>query len=275
METMDASSDNAAVDAASDDCLGDVGRGEEEQAEEEEDELTPFEYARYHGITRDHLSDSSAFDHIKALKEAIDSSPDGFLTDHSHLPRLSLGPPPDLRDRFSTPREALTYLRDFQQEMHPDNIEAIMDPMLTSRKLRSLRVELPLLRSDHETDCANISRERLRQGFEIRLQDIKLPLEIVDEENGEGLSIPSKYLDVAHKIVQDIKKEKLSCSKETLSYLAKTLKEPWTQEDEDRVWAAEKKHHRVRSNTYLLLAAFLSGRSKLTQVYRRSSHLNL
>lgn len=274
MEMMDATQDRSTVDAADDGCLDGDGREEEEVAEEEEEaeeELTPLEYARLHGITRNHLSDFSALDHIDALKGAIENS---AFTDYSHLPRLSLGPKPDLRDRFSAPREAIDYLQDFQNDMNPDGIEAIMDPMLTPRKSRSMRVELPLLRSDHETDCASFSRERLREGFEIKMQDIKLPLEIVDEENDEGLSIPSKYLDAAHKIVEDVKKERLTCSKETLSYLTKTLQFSWDQEDEDKLWAAEQTYHRVRLEQSSLPTIFLSARPKLTSVHRRSFPLN-
>ncbi|CAG8979886.1 hypothetical protein HYALB_00002660 [Hymenoscyphus albidus] len=232
VEMTDASQVGTIVDAARNDD------GREEEDEEEEEELTPLEFARLQGITQNHLTDTSASDHIDELKGQVG---DIVLTDDTHLPPLAFGPIPEPKDPFYASREALEYLQAFQQDMNPDAIEAIMDPMLTPMKIRSLHVELPLLRSDHETDCVEFSR---REGFEVKLQDINFPLEIVDEENGEGLSIPSKYLEIGHQIVEDIKKEKLVCSKETIAYLSDVLNASWDEEDEDKLWAEEQTYQR-------------------------------
>jgi len=69
--------------------------------------------------------------------------------------------------------------------------------MLKTRGIiKRAKLELPLIKTDHEMDCKNFAR---RDDFEIKLCDIKLPLEMVDEENNEGLAWPSRFASLEQK----------------------------------------------------------------------------
>ncbi|KAG9247076.1 hypothetical protein BJ878DRAFT_415625 [Calycina marina] len=92
-------------------------------------------------------------------------------------------------------------------------------------------LELPLLRSRNDIDRMKFA---CRDDFEIKLEDIKLPEEMVDGENGLGL--PAKLFDLGAGIIGELKKEKLEVSKEAMVVLGMALKDDWTTEDEKELW---------------------------------------
>ncbi|EHK98458.1 hypothetical protein M7I_5759 [Glarea lozoyensis 74030] len=132
-----------------------------EDEDEDEDDLTPLEYARQQGLSRNYLTDTNV------------------------------------------------------------------------QRVRKLRIELPLLKSHLETDLRKFAR---RDGFEIDLKDIKLPLELVDESAGEGMTFPDRHHELGSKIIEDLKMEKLAVSREAISFLQRAIQSSWTREDEDELW---------------------------------------
>ncbi|KAF8853706.1 hypothetical protein BDZ45DRAFT_657595 [Acephala macrosclerotiorum] len=100
-------------------------------------------------------------------------------------------------------------------------------------------LELPLLRSNHETDCKAFAS---REGFDITLQDVKLPLELVDDEKNEGLSWPSRFWEMGLETLQKLKAEKLSISKNTFMFINDCLKDDWSEDDAKALWDDEQKY---------------------------------
>ncbi|PVH82193.1 hypothetical protein DL98DRAFT_457219 [Cadophora sp. DSE1049] len=99
--------------------------------------------------------------------------------------------------------------------------------------------DLPLLRSDADTDCSNFAS---REGFEIKLRDVKLPLEDVGE--GEGFDWTKQYENLGTVILQDLKAEKISVTREAVAFLQACANVAWTEEDETQLWEKEQRYKR-------------------------------
>ncbi|KAL1843061.1 hypothetical protein VTJ49DRAFT_3196 [Mycothermus thermophilus] len=98
-----------------------------------------------------------------------------------------------------------------------------------SETLRSLKLELPALRSDHGTDCRALKRhvETLRKSC---LPDHRLPLHPVDVESGEGLEFPRRMLQKDADRIRAIERERLEVGKDVMVYVVRSLKAEWTDE---------------------------------------------
>jgi hypothetical protein len=105
--------------------------------------------------------------------------------------------------------------------------------MLDSKDFKDIHLELPLLKTDHALDCRSFAN---RYGFEIQLIDVKLPLEMVDDYSNEGLSFPSSMYCRGDEILDELKKERLVVSRETMEYLSAAIKPGWTDSDDTSLW---------------------------------------
>jgi hypothetical protein len=199
-----------------------------------DDDLTPLEYARLHGLSRDHLSDPLAFHHIRALEAVY---PEDIIDDS--LPEFDFGPELRLDERLSLSKDAARLLQAVAKQDTQETIDKLMLPMLSSSDVKNTKVELPLLKRDHETDCRNFARW---DGFEIKLKDVRFPLEVVDEEKNEGVGFPSAYWQLGDGIMEELKKEKLEVTRDTMLYLQAALKNTWTRQDNEELWQAEMKY---------------------------------
>jgi len=208
-----------------------------------EEDLTPLEYARVHGLSLDYLADSASFPHILKLQQEIHNC----LTDDSHLHQFNFGTNFSTEERLEVSRDAASLLASLNQDETLEWIDSLVLPMLDVREIKKMRLELPLLSTDHESDCRAFAR---REGFEVKLEDVKLPMETVNDENNEGLMWPSRFLNLGAEIVEHLKHEKLEVSRDTLVYLQNILKNSWTEEDEKTVWDNKLKYKRVGDNYF-------------------------
>jgi hypothetical protein len=208
-------------------------------SDDECDEVTPLEYARANGLCLDYLCDRASNSEAGKLRAILDHS----LADDSHLRRFAFGPELRVEERLSISKDAAFLLASVSREQAAEEIDSLVLPMLNSRNgIKKLKIELPLLHSDHEGDCKEFGR---REGFEVRLKDVKLPFEIVSEENGQGLKGPSHFNTLGTKTTEELKQERISVSKNTVGYLSGTLASVWTEEDEKNLWEIEQSYKRV------------------------------
>ena len=204
-----------------------------------DDEPPALQYARSNGLARDHLADQLVFSELAKLQIAVQLS----LADDIELHQFDFGSELKVEERVTISREGAQLLVCITQEDATEAIDALVLPMLKTKNIvKRTRLELPLLKTDHETDCNNFAR---RDDFEIKLCDIKLPLEMVNEENNEGLVWPSRLSSLGVKVVEKLKQEKVSISRDDLKYLQDTLKNGWTEEDDKNLWKSEQKYRRV------------------------------
>jgi hypothetical protein len=147
-------------------------------------ELTAIQYARLYGIAINHLADPLPISDIEALRKDIPET----LTEDTDLPNI------DLHVHVST-QEALTLDKGgaelLQSANHglssTEDLECILLPLLGSRRSRKLRLEIPLLRTDHASDFRAFARWE-KSNF----RDGCLPMEPLDDEMDVGLDWPQK-----------------------------------------------------------------------------------
>ncbi|RDL39822.1 uncharacterized protein BP5553_04162 [Venustampulla echinocandica] len=211
-----------------------------ECSDDEGYDLPPLDYARSKGLCRDYLTDSMAVVHTGELQARVGR----HLTDDPHLPQLDLGLSPCVNERLVLSQDGARFLQLVKQEESFEVIDSLVLPLLGNRDVKSSKIELPLLKSDHKTDFKEFAR---REDFEIRFKDVRLPLEIVDEENGEGLSFPSKYWQLEQHFRHDLEMEKIEVSKDAVAYLQTTIKDLWTQADEAELLDREQTCKRTKA----------------------------
>ena len=173
-------------------------------------EPTLLEYARYHGLARNHRErkclQDICFD-IDFQDQGDDQSLFQF-EDHAADPEV---------ERLHVDRRVVellsTITRPPIKAYHFDEND---EPRTNVR--RGLKQEVPLLKTDHEDDL-----RRFAPRFDPSLHDEYLPLEGLDEELDEGLGWPSKYLDLPQRIEQEYRAERLVVSKDVIQYLVETL----------------------------------------------------
>lgn len=178
------------------------------------EEPSIIDYARFYGLIRDHLEP-----HPLHGMAARDSLPSLELDDHPGLSDIDFA-------KFKIPEERLTVdagaasllsciaaLAKEAPSRHDDEIDA--------HRVRQLKHELPLLRSDHELDMLNFA-PRIIPGLEHEF----LPFETVDEEADEGLTWPSRCYELSNEYAQKSTSEKLQVSSDGFKYLHETLRFP-------------------------------------------------
>ena len=170
-----------------------------------------LDYARFHGLAIDHRLE----DPLKGLKSShcdLDFSGDAGLL---QLESFNATPP---RERLSISKDAAKFLTSIRN----DNIKDVNldDSFLPNpHRFRNLKVDTPLLRTDHEQDFRQFRRQ-----IDPDLKNEHFPLEKVDDEQDEGLKWPSSYGRVPEDTFTKISTEKIAVSKDTLLYLQGVLK---------------------------------------------------
>ena len=205
-------------------------------SDDEDGDVSPLEYTRANGLSRNYLVDSSSFVEMEKLRHLVDRD----VANDSHLPQFDFGPNVSIDERISMPHDATSLLASVAHEDNVEEIDALVLSMLPN--VRKLKIEPPLLRSDHQQDCREFGH---REKFEIKLKDVKLPLEMVNEENGEGLAWPPSYRTLGATVMEELKNERICVSKDTMSYLSTFLMAAWTVEDENKMWDVENSYKRV------------------------------
>lgn len=172
-----------------------------------------IDYARFYGLVQDHLE-------VKPLQ--------GLAPPHDFLSQLD-----DTADLFEIrskcvkiPKERLPI--DAGTASLLSEVVALAkhapprfdgDYEFDIHRVRQMKHELPLLRTDHEVDLL-----RFAPRIVPHLEREFLPLETVDEEADEGFEWPSKCHDLPEEYHRKLKAERLVFSKEALSYLQETFR---------------------------------------------------
>ena len=176
----------------------------------QEEEPSIIDYARFYGLISDHLEPhplqgTAARDTLHSLELDDD---DGLL-------------PPNF-PAYGLPQERLTV--DAGAAALLSSIAALAevltarDDVIDTHRIRNLKLELPLLRSDHEVDMLDFGPQIVPD-----LEQEFLPLETVNEEADEGLTWPTTCSLLPAKFANQSASEKLHVSSNALAYLQETL----------------------------------------------------
>ncbi|OMP86236.1 hypothetical protein BK809_0003406 [Diplodia seriata] len=172
-------------------------------------------YARFHHICRDHTRDDP-LDSRHLPQAPIFLAQE--LSDPSGCPGIQLTQPPGTSERLEIDSTAAHVLKSVSALRFPPQVtEAHSLPRLT----RQLKVETPLLRTDHELDSI---RFRKRDFFS--LKNVTLPLEHTDDEQDEGLTWPSRCHNFSGEFHNKIASDRIDVQKQTLLYLQSVMMRP-------------------------------------------------
>ena len=183
------------------------------------EEPSVIAYARFYGLTQDHL----ALDPLQGLKTLpkaqlqLEDGPDLFQLreDCVELPRERLDVSPGALSLLS---EVLALAKCSPSFDSLDEID--------THRVRRLKLELPLLRTDPEVDLIRFAPQVVPD-----LEHEFLPLETIDEEADEGLTLPSSYERLPEEWNRRVQSERLEVNGDALFFLQDTLK--WHHEGED------------------------------------------
>ncbi|KAK8250085.1 hypothetical protein IWZ00DRAFT_293817 [Phyllosticta capitalensis] len=182
------------------------------------------DYARFHGLASNYLADGPL-------------EPDS-------LPRA----PPFLNQELADPPNAakIEWPEEFQlnERLELDMLgakalafacrapplPAVTEPSVEVglHRVRNIKVELPVLRSDNELDMVKFMRRK-----EKALSKFKFPLEELNDEEDEGLTWPKKCWERLEQIHKQLESEKLQMTRTDFLYFQSCLKDEFTDADQD------------------------------------------
>lgn len=172
----------------------------------EHGEFSILEYARFYGLTTDHRSANA----LSALvgKQVVDPT-----SNETALFEITAAVTTPVPERLSAGKEAIAFLSSIRAErFHPFELSDGLMPK--THRIRSLKLEEPLLRSDYTLDMEHFG------GCIIpNLASERLPLEKVNDEEDEGLVWPARYHELRPSASKRSESEKLTVPKEILLYL--------------------------------------------------------
>ena len=180
-----------------------------------ETEPSVLDYARYYGLSQNHLE-------VDPLQQALLPPPAEHqppLQPDTETPWLQLSPsittPPPERLTAVKAASALLAVTDPKQYDDPG-----FDPvdLLPIHRIRHHKVELPLLRSDHEMDMLGFLHP-----IEPNLAEEFIPLEKVDNEQDEGLGWPSYCYAWPGVYFRKAQNEKLELTRDVFAYMKAAL----------------------------------------------------
>lgn len=174
-----------------------------------------LEYARFHRICKDYAR-SDPLDPRYLPQAPIFLLQD--LTDPPGCSRVQPNAAPDTSERLEIDAAAVNVLKTVSafQSNRP-----VTETYSSPRLLRHLKVETPLLNTDHELDSI-----RFRKRDNLRLTDVKLPIELTDDEKDEGLSWPSQCHGFSEQFHREIESDRLEVQKQAFLYLQSVAKQP-------------------------------------------------
>ncbi|TGO29415.1 hypothetical protein BPAE_0015g00590 [Botrytis paeoniae] len=219
--------------------LSQLPDAEEFSEEGEEEEILVVELARSIGVSRDHQLDNTSVEILLFMQKDIHHSFSSGLND-DHL-SLFTTPEINTNERLSASIGAARLLTSVAQNESQESIDTLTHSLLGPRDIRNVRIEMPILRSDHDFDVRGYAR---RDEFEVRPQDIKLPLELLRIENNEGLGFSSDFYNFETEAFETIANEKIEVTRNSMVYLHTALQTTLTIENEQEIWERDRTHPR-------------------------------
>ncbi|KAI4262946.1 MAG: hypothetical protein L6R42_001892 [Xanthoria sp. 1 TBL-2021] len=180
-----------------------------------ENEPSVLDYARYYGISKNHLE-------VDPLQQGLVPPPDepqAPLPLDTETPWLRLSPsiaaPPP--ERLTAVKEASALLAVTHPKQYDHLVLDAID-LFPAHRIRHSKVELPLLRSDHEMDMRHFVHP-----IEPDLAEEFIPFEKVDDEQDEGLEWPSYCYAWPELYFRKAQNEKLEVGRDVFAYMNAAL----------------------------------------------------
>jgi hypothetical protein len=190
------------------------------------------QYARYNGLTIDSLlfDWQQLVDHDQAITATLADLEPGQLIENVQLQECMFRAIIPTTEQWQMPVASLHILRQVCKRCNEDEVADLVSQECfpETLKSKSLKLEVPALRSDHGTDCRRLAR-RVKGFLKEPLPDHRLPLHPADIDKGEGLEFPESFARMDKEQMRTLEKEHLAVTKETFVYLVQSLKSELTE----------------------------------------------
>jgi hypothetical protein len=195
------------------------------------------DYARLHGLAIDHLAEALPISHVEAIQNSVHDN----HVDYIGLPNIEFPIHINIEEHLTVDESGARLLQGANNGFSSlEEIDSIVLPLLDARQIKKLRIETPLLMTDHAIDFKDFARWE-----ESHYIDGCLPMEPLDDEMDVGLGWPERLQKLPAVILKELQGEALELSKEVLLYLRAEVKGSWTEEDEKEVWENATAYSRV------------------------------
>lgn len=171
------------------------------------------------------------------------------LTPWIGLPDCSIPSGVSAPEKWEVRGRSLALRRDVCKIQNEAEVEGYMRQIrmgAEAKSIREIKLELPVLRTDNETDLRRHTR-RINAAREVHLSNHHLPLEPCDEDKDEGLRFPPEAYAADRKIVQSVESEKIEISRHSFEALVKYMNAEWTESDQDAMLRSQVEYKAVWS----------------------------
>ncbi|KAF2816200.1 uncharacterized protein BDZ99DRAFT_542497 [Mytilinidion resinicola] len=217
---------------------GSLDNADNEDTGDQYEDLSALEYARQSELTIPYTAELTFAGRVTPVS---DQDFETDLQDPIGISLVDLASDFVLKERLTLSKDVAILLKlTCSQPVLPDYQDPTVDDR---RRVAQLKLELPLLRSDNEADLRNFGSIAVP-----KFGTLKLPLELVDDDNDEGLAWPSRYLALPFVKHQEAGKERLQISKEDLLFLQSAMKDSYIPRDLDEMKAEADQYRRVLSD---------------------------
>lgn len=208
------------------------------------------EYARWNGLTIDSLVDPLAdlyFD--SAISASLLPLDDGELFEIDHLQECSFRTIIPAPAQLEATLSSLRLLQDVCKQQGGRDVAQLMTKLCfeETAELRTLKLPVPILRSDHDSDCRKL-RKRLEKFLHFDLKD-HLPPDDLPDLSGNGLQFSDEEKKGDISVMAKLRKETLELRKEHLVLLSQSLKTELTKDDKDDFIVSMSIYHGVCNST--------------------------
>lgn len=177
----------------------------------QETEPSLSEYARFYGLSIDHLEGNPLADLV------VDNYLHDELEDPEDVFKIDDVVDVNLTERLEAGEDEAALLA-FIKNVSYGSLTFDHDLKLDTHRIRNMKAELPILSTDQETDMLDFAAPVVPD-----LANEHLPFESVDEEADEGLTWPSHYFSLPNEYMAKVKNEVLEMSEGLVRYMQETL----------------------------------------------------
>ncbi|KAF3003468.1 hypothetical protein E8E13_003618 [Curvularia kusanoi] len=197
--------------------------------EDEVEEPSVLDYAREQGICIDYTTDlSRCYDLGTSLELTSDREIhdpfDDVLTNAAAAAEVLT------KQKLGLNKEGALFLKSTLALQGPLDYDPLA--LETQRRIRDLKQELPILKTDAELDMLSFGTKVVPDFEDLQK---RIPFEIIDEDKDEGLGWPAKYHSLPLRYDAAIKDEKLAVTKEAMTFLQNALTDDITPEEHTKI----------------------------------------
>ncbi|KAK0663028.1 hypothetical protein QBC41DRAFT_26882 [Cercophora samala] len=192
------------------------------------------EYALHHGLTFPGIDPwSDILDETGTISATIVDVQPGHLIDDGKLQECAFRPIIPAPEQWQVPAASMQLLQQTFQRCTASEVADLMEELCLEETptLTSLKLEPPIIRSDHNSDCRRLTR-RVTSFQKDTLPDHGLPLDYSDVARGEGLEFAESASAMEKEMLEKVAAQPLEVTKESVAYLVDILKTEWTDKSQ-------------------------------------------